>query len=565
MINLSRAGSGMIPPVDPLTAVPATSRSRLDDPFLPPWVPPFILAAALFVRIYEAWAYFLNPDEALHNLLASQDSVRMAYHAALTQAHPPLLILMLYYWRWLGHSELILRLPSVLAGTAACWFAYQWLKLVTSRPAAFLGLLLFAFAPSLVGLSAEVRQYALLLFFTSACLYLSELALQHNSAPCMILFSLSLYGALLSHYSSLIFAFTLGIYMLVRFYPYRRNLRLFAVWGVGQIAALALVIYFLLTHVAHLREVGMAQGISDTWLRKSFFHAGENHVSTFIAGQTLRVFTFLLSHGVGGTLALIAFVIGIVSLLRKKIAPSENAPSTRQLALLLLLPFAVNCGAALAGVYPYGATRHNSLLGLFGLSGACIGLAVRRTTRWWSTPLIVTACLAFCNFFPAPAPLIKAKNHRRILMERTLSALHTSAAPESTFLLDYESALVLGYYACGHGVVQIFPPYQSFVPKDCGPYKVFSARPEEWKFTAVDFPGQYARFAQSYPAEAKKENWMFNTGWIADSDTRDLEKLLQQDGCLPQHFGENIFICQFEIREVGLTNSSPTPFKSTPQ
>jgi hypothetical protein len=550
-----------LPPKQP-AALPATSRLGQNDPPLPPWLPAFILAAALIARLYEAWAYFLNPDEALHNLLASQDSLRMAYRAALTQAHPPLLILVLYYWRSLGHSELMLRLPSVLAGTAACWFAYQWLKLVTDRSAAFLGLLLFAFAPSLVGLSAEVRQYALLLFFTSACLYLSERALQHNSALCMILFSLSLYGALLSHYSSLIFAFTLGIYLLVRLYPYSRHLRLFAIWGIGQIAALALVTFFLLTHVAHLRQVGMAQGISETWLRKSFFHPGENHAALFIARQTLRVFTFLLSHGVGGTLALIAFVIGMVSLLRQRKVSPENRPSPRQLALLLLLPFAVNCAAALAGAYPYGATRHNSLLALFGLSGACIGLTAWRPARWWSTPLIVAACLVFCNFFPAPAPLIKAKNHRRILMEHAIGALRASAAPGSTFFADYESALVLGYYACGHGLVQIFPPYESFVPNRCGPYKVFSARPEEWKFTANDFLEQYRLFAQSYPTEAGpmeagKKLWMFDTGWIADSDTRDLEKLLQSDECSPQHFGENIFICQFAIRETAPSNSDP--------
>ncbi|MGO8794218.1 MAG: glycosyltransferase family 39 protein [Candidatus Sulfotelmatobacter sp.] len=558
----------MIPPPQPSKVLPATSRLGQHDAPPHSWLPACILTAALIARLYQAWAYFLNPDEALHNLLASQNSVRMAYHAALTQAHPPLLILVLYYWRSLGHSELMLRLPSVLAGTAACWFAYQWLKLVTDRSTAFLGLLLFAFAPSLVGLSAEVRQYALLLFFASACLYLSERALQHNSAPCMILFSLSLYGALLSHYSSLIFAFTLGIYLLVRLYPYGVRLRLFAVWGIGQIAALALVAYFLLTHVAHLREVGMAQGISETWLRKSFFHPAQNHALIFIAAQTLRVFTFLLSHGVAGTLALIAFLIGIVSLFRKKTSSAENRPSPRQLALLLVLPFAVNCAAALAGAYPYGATRHNSLLALFGLSGACIGLTTWKPARWWSTPLIVAACLAFCNFFPAPAPLIKAKNHRRILMERAIDALHASAAPGSTFFADYESALVLGYYACGHGVVQIFPPYQSFVPNDCGPYKIFSARPEEWKFTAEDFSDQYGRFAQSYPGvvgpveagpvDAEKKLWMFNTGWIADSDTRALEKFLRQDGCSPQHFGENIFICQFAVREAA-PPSNPNP------
>jgi hypothetical protein len=540
----------MISPEKPSAVLPNTTRFHKGESFAS-WLPFSVLAVGLLARLYEAKEYFLNPDEALHNLLASQSSISMAYKAALTQAHPPLLILLLYYWRLLGHSELMLRMPSVLAGTAACWFIFEWLKLVTNRSTAFIGLLLFAFAPSLVGLSAEIRQYAILLFFASVCLYLSERALRENSALLMILFSLALYGALLSHYSSLILALTLGVYMLVRLYPYNARLRLVTIWGLGQIAALALVTYFLLTHVAHLRAVGMSQGISDTWLRKSFFHAGENHALVFAARQTLRVFTFLLSHGVAGTLALIAFVIGLFSLLKKKKTAQQGGLSSLQLALLLLLPFVVNCGAALAGVYPYGATRHNSLLALFGLSGASIGLTTWKPARWWLMPLIVAACLAFCNFSPAPAPLIKARNHHRRLMDQAVKTLKTSATPGSTIFADYESALVLGYYVCGHGLVQIFPPYQPFVSQDCGPYTVFSPRPEEWKFTADDFLDQFALLTKSYPVEAQKRLWIFNTGWIADSDTRNLEELSRHYGCFPQHFGENISICQFSVELLG--------------
>src|SRR5579863_5594762 len=277
-----------------------------------------VLAGGLLARFYEAWAYFLNPDEALHNLLASQTSLALSYKAALTNAHPPLLILVLYYWRSLGQSELMLRLPSVLAGTACCWITYRWLKLITNRSTAFVGLLLFAFSPALIELSAEVRQYALLLFFMSSCLYLSERAIRENSIFLMVLFSLSLCGALLTHYSSFIFAFTLGVYMLVRLYRYRERIRLVAVWITGQIGALALASYYLITHVAELKRRGMAEGIAETWLRKSIFHSGENHALVFIAAQTLRVFTYLLSHGVGGTLTLLAFLVGVVLLLKRQ-------------------------------------------------------------------------------------------------------------------------------------------------------------------------------------------------------------------------------------------------------
>src|SRR5205823_6280554 len=167
--------------------------------------------------------YFLNPDEALHNLLASQSSLVLTYKAALTNAHPPLLILVIHYWRWLGQSELMLRMPSVLAGTACCWLTYLWLRQVVDRSTALVGLLVLALSPTMMGLSAELRQYSLLLFFISACLYFSEQAFQRNSAARMFLFSLALYGALLVHYSSFLLAFAIGVYVLVRMYPYRNR------------------------------------------------------------------------------------------------------------------------------------------------------------------------------------------------------------------------------------------------------------------------------------------------------------------------------------------------------
>src|SRR5438552_11442964 len=140
-----------------------------------------VIAVGLVARLTEAWRFFLNPDEVLHNLLATQSSLSLAYKAALTNAHPPLLILVLYCCRSLGQSELILRMPSVLGGTACCWLAYLWLKEVTDRSTAFMGLLLLSFAPSLIALSAEVRQYALLLFFLTGFLYFTVRAIPENA------------------------------------------------------------------------------------------------------------------------------------------------------------------------------------------------------------------------------------------------------------------------------------------------------------------------------------------------------------------------------------------------
>jgi hypothetical protein len=508
-------------------------------------LPVLILAGGFAARLYEAAAYFLNPDEALHVLLASQRSMRLAYAAALTNAHPPLLILLLYYWRWLGRSELILRLPSVLAGTASCWVAYLWLKQVTERKAALIGLLLLSFSPAFLRLSAEVRQYGLLLFFISACLYFSECALRQNSHACMLLFSLSLYGALLVHYSALLFAFTIGVYMLVRLHPYGKHLPLVINWGTGQIVALGVSGYFVFTHLLPLRKAGMLAPDYDTYLRKSIFHSHERSIAGFAAVQTLRVFTYLFSHGVVGALALLAFVAGIAFLLRGKSAAHGAHP--RALALLVVLALAANCGAALAGQYPYGATRHSAWLLPFAVATICGGLARWARSRFAVTSLIVICALVLCNLFPSPPPLIRPRNQARALMKQAVDSFRQSAANGSVIVADYQSALLFGYYVCEHGVVQVFGPPHEFTTADCGPYRVITTSSRQWRFNGGEFPSALAGIVRTYQLGPRTSIWAFDAGWIADS-APELQAQLRHFGCsAPRRFGENIFLCLITV------------------
>jgi 4-amino-4-deoxy-L-arabinose transferase-like glycosyltransferase len=524
-------------------------------------LPLFVLISGLIARLVQAQKYFLNPDEALHNMLASPSSLRDAYRAALTNAHPPLLILVLHYWRWLGRSELWLRMPSVLAGTACCWIAYRWLKLVTDRATAVIGLICLAFAPALIELSAEIRQYSLLLFFMAACLCLAERAIRENSLGAMVLFTLALYGALLTHYSSLLFAFTMGIYMVVRLWPYRHRKGLFTVWLCGQVGGVALATYYIVTHVAHLRENGLATGIAETWLRKSILHPGVDNAAIFVVLQTLRVFTYLFSHGVVGAVALLTFLAGIASLLRSKSPLTKKSPTARQLALLFGLPFAANCALALAGLYPYGATRHNAFLAPFAVGGVSVGLASWVPTRNWIKPIAVILVLAFCNFFPAPPPLIKARNHSRRLMQGAMNTLRQSAPAGSIVFSDYQSGLLLGYYACGHEVLQILPPYDFFVKADCGRYRVITER--TWKFYGEDFPNHLASLGKTEGLAPGTRIWFFDAGWITDS-TPKLREQLRQFGCpAPQTFGENILLCQVTIG--GSAQSAEIPSASNSQ
>ena len=174
-----------------------------------------VVLVGFLARLWAASGIFLNPDEALHFRLANQSSLALAYGQSTTAAHPPLLILFLYYWRVLGTSDLWLRLPSVIAGAIFCWVFFKWLTRVTDRLTAFIGLLFVSFLLPIIMLAAEVRQYALLLAFAVSALYFLGRAFAENSARLMVASTLCLYFAMLTHYSAFLFAAALGIYALL--------------------------------------------------------------------------------------------------------------------------------------------------------------------------------------------------------------------------------------------------------------------------------------------------------------------------------------------------------------
>lgn len=509
-----------------------------------PWLPALIVAVGFAARLYRAWTLFLNPDEALHVLLASQLSVALAYKAALTNAHPPLLILLLYYWRHLGTSELMLRLPSVLAGTACCWIAYLWLKQICGRAAAIFGLMLLALSPTFIQLSAEVRQYALLLFFMAVCLWLSERAMRENSVWLMAWFSLSLYGALLVHYSALLFAFAMGIYMLVRLYPYRQHVRLTVTWAIGQIGGVVVSSYFVFTHLLRMRHVGLLSPDYDTYLRRSVFHAGDSSVAGFAAAQTLRVFTYFFSHGLIGALILLAFLGGLFALVQGK----SKLASGRAVALLIALGFALSCGAGLAGQYPYGATRHSAWLLIFAVTGASAGLAWMAEMRGqWLTAALLASALVVCNVFPSPPPSIRTKNQQRALMSAAVDSFRQSAQPADVVITDYQGGLLFGYYVCGHGVAQVFLPMQPLARAECGEYTVISPSSAQWRFSAADFLDDLREIENTDKLSLGSKVWLFEAGWVADSAPA-LKQEIGRMGCPSAlTFGENIFLCQIEL------------------
>ncbi len=509
-----------------------------------------VIPAGFLLRLRLAWLTFLNPDEALHYFLSRQPSLKLSYEVSLTTAHPPLMILFLHYWSLLGRSEFYLRLPFVIAGTLFCWVMFLWIRKVASTQASWFALLILLFLPSLVSLSAEVRQYSFLLFFCASSLYSLECALEddrENSVRWIVFSAILLCLALLTHYSAMIFAAAVGIYALLRLIR-RKFSRLVAAWIAGQAGALAICIFLYESQISKLRESGVPNEIAATWLRSSIFQHGHGHLASFAWINTLRLFRYFFSHGTIGAMGFALFVFAIIVLLWPN-SRGRLMSRNRALAMLLAIPFLITLALAIAGIYPYGGTRHDVILAMFAIPAIALGLDRLPTgqsdaSKKFLKPVLLGAAILICNIFPSPSgPYIQPQNQRRELMRKAMSSLQ-SLPPGSMLFTDDQGSMILNYYLCDESMPLRFTPTESLLKLRCGNYYVLTSMATQAGFDRATFPELLARVWQEAPyAESL---YLFQSGWIDDKEEEWLNELRRLGGD-PRNFGPNILVCPIHL------------------
>ena len=512
------------------------------------WLPASLLVAGAGVRLWLAARTFLNPDEALHYFVAAQPSLSQTYTVSLTTAHPPLMFFLLHGWIKLGSSEVFLRLPFVAAGVLFGWMLYLWVRRIAADEAALFALAIAMLAPSLIALSAEVRQYSLLLFFCATCLYALDRGLQENSSNWIALSALALWLALLTHYSALIFAAAAGVYGLVRLFAVKRpGIRTKYVWTAGQLLALGICSVLFMTQVSSLRQSGVPSEIAATWLSQSTFHPGQDHVLTFVISKTVRLFRYLFSHGSIGVVMLLMFVTAVVALFWGK----ARIQSSRSVAILLMLPFVIAVAVAIAGLYPYGGTRHDVVLALFAIPGIAMGVNVLAGNMLGhrATLALVLLLLIVCNVFASPTPpFIRPKDQQRPLMKDAIQFLD-SQPPNSAILADYQGGLVLGYYLCGRRSSLPFGPTpKAVVASQCDNHQFLTFIGSQNSFDLEEMP-QVMQQAWRAAPNGVSSLWLFQTGWI-DNRPSEWDQMLRELGCADMHsFGANIRVSRCERAE----------------
>ena len=508
----------------------------------------FVVAAGFVVRILAATKSYLNPDEALHYLILNQPSAFQAYKASLSNAHPPLIYLVVYFWHFLGRSELMLRMPSVLAGTAFCWTSFAWIKIIFGRAAGLIGVIVCAFSPAMIALSAELRAYALMLFCMGAALYFLARAFEEQveakSVRQIWRFSGSLYLAILSHYSAVFFALALGIYALARIADSQLPRKAVAAWAAGQAGALGIYAFLYVTHISKIKTSIASWAMP---FDPSYFHWGDGNIFVFTRVNTLNIFLFLFAQRFIAQAMLLLFLASVIFLFTRDMASRGGSSASRRSGLLFLMPFAAVWGASLAGIYPYVGSRHTVFLAPFAIAAVSFLLAAVSRQKLWAALLIAAVFMGVSNTSAKPVEIaVAAGSESPALMAAAMNHIRQSVPRGSLILVDFQSSLPVTYYLCGPETIIPSDTFQGeYFRFNCNGYSVISLH--IWKLSPESFSTQFTQMAQTSRLKPGDPVWVFQSGWGLNLGA-ELPKKDSKFRCLvPKNFGENITVIPFVV------------------
>jgi hypothetical protein len=414
-----------------------------------------IAAISAWLQIRAALPSYLNPDEAYNFLASCVPGIGDAWRINIRNPHPPLYnALFLYLWCKLGTGDFFLRLSSIMAGTAALWMAWLWLRRLLGAAAAVAGVLVLAFIPEVIAMSAELRDYALLLLLAFAALHFLERSLDSGSVRDMLLSGLLLCLALLTHYSAVMLEAAVACYALVALVGRRLPKSLTVAWVSGQAVFAGIFGWLYLTHIRVLLSIGREEAARESWLRGSYFHPESgDRLLPFVWGRTVDLFQYLFAGRAAGIVALGLFLAGAA--LAALLAQRNGDRRRRAPALLLFLPLAAVTLAALAGHYPYGGSRHDLVLVVPVVAGLAALYGRFARGRIWPALLagllLIPPWLAHAQ---PPSQYIAPQNQRRELMVAAIDRVRELTPPGGLIFTDKQGEQLLRRYVNRTGVIK---------------------------------------------------------------------------------------------------------------
>jgi hypothetical protein len=456
------------------------------------------LAVAFLVRLVASIPRALNPDEAINFLDANADSLFAAgLEGILASAHPPLSFMVPWLAARIDLAEWVLRLPSAIAGVAAAWIAYRLMRSTYGVGAGLIALALFGFAPPMLELGTQTRGYTLEILLLVASLHLFWLGKDRRSPWWLAASGLTTTLAIATEYSALIAAVPLGVLGLWQWFRSKWRRDMAVAWIAGQCVAVSTAILLWFAHISTVRGGGMEYRAQTGWLAREYFHPSDGNGLSFIAARSFDLFEYLFGGAWAGGIALAVIILGMFwpRWLANR-APDAHSHEAEHSGisprLLLSVSFAAAFVVALAGLYPYGGTRHSVYLGVFVYTAGASFLAgiARRSLA------ALALCLLVFSIFQSVEVVSDGwdpdDGHERI--REALTALAETAPADAWIFIDKQNASHVRFYRCPEAEWLSAPDgYKRF---QCDGLRYGQVR--TWHVAAADFDRALSEFIEAH-------------------------------------------------------------------
>jgi hypothetical protein len=325
-----------------MTDIPAKS---LASPFTYAWLLAVLIVAA-YLRLYGATGFYYNPDETMHLRIAEGRTLAEVWQFSRFEAHPPLGNFFYHFWIQFSEDPAFARTLPLIFGLALIPLYYLIGRSVNGELTGIACAALIAFSPGCIIQSYVVRNYAMLMFFSSAAFYCYLRWRDAPKPPLLFWYAFWQAMAAATHFSAVFPLFCITAAHTFTLWRSKAPLRAYLPWTAANvIPALFAVILYLL------------------WM--PILVPLKGYFATHIEGGAFVFLVHALFYPLATAGYVLGYTAGIIFILCQ-VAAAITAPRPTQARQGLRFFLALSAGAYALGImlvltrlYPEPGTRHS--------------------------------------------------------------------------------------------------------------------------------------------------------------------------------------------------------------